>query len=205
MEISYRISAVIKQEELGRSAEMLKIQAAVVETIFNNESIEKGLITDQNKYVLSLFNSTGFALKINGRISTMGSTPQEEELENLFLWASRKAADGVYTTQSLANVYDEAGPYAEVASGILAIPFGTQNSDILIFFRPERIREINWGGNPNEAISFDDDGVNYHPRNSFKLWQQTIRGQSAKWTAAEIEAAESFRNFLLGFRNEKTV
>ena len=205
MEISYRISAVIKQEELGRSAEMLKIQAAVVETIFNNESIEKGLITDQNKYVLSLFNSTGFALKINGRISAMGTTPQEEELENLFLWASRKAADGVYTTQSLANVYDEAGPYAEVASGILAIPFGTQNSDILIFFRPERIREINWGGNPNEAISFDDDGVNYHPRNSFKLWQQTVRGQSAKWTAAEIEAAESFRNFLLGFRNEKTV
>ncbi|KLT64341.1 GAF domain-containing protein [Pedobacter sp. BMA] len=205
MEISYRISSVIKQEELGRSAEMLKIQAAVVETIFNNESIEKGLTADENKYVFSLFNSTGFALKINGNISTGGSTPQDGELENLLLWASRKAADGIYNTQSLARAYDEAEPYMELASGILAIPFGTNNEDILIFFRPELIREINWGGNPNEAISFDKDGVNYHPRNSFKLWQQTVRGQSAKWTATEIEAAESFRNFLLGFRNEKTI
>lgn len=203
MEISYRISSVLKEGSLTLSADMFRTQSAVKENIFNHASIEKGFIEDENKNLLKLFNSTGFAVNINGKISAIGITPKEDELENLFIWASGKTKDNIYATHELANVYEEAEHYQEAASGTLIIPIGINQSDMLICFRGELIKQIKWGGNPNEAIKFDEEGKKYHPRNSFKLWQQTVRGQSAAWTAAEIDSAKSLRDFLLKFNSEE--
>nr|WP_199083626.1 hypothetical protein [Pedobacter sp. ASV19] len=78
-----------------------------------------------------------------------------------------------------------------------------ERGEFLIFFRPEVIEDIHWGGNPNEAINFEKDGKNYHPRHSFKMWKQTVRKHSLAWGDQELEVAESLRSFLFEFRTKQ--
>lgn len=200
MEISYRISSVIKQEVLTRSTKMLKTQAAITEHIFTKGSIKKGLMEDENKNLQLLFNSTGFAISLGGNISSVGLVPKKEDLENLFLWAGGKVFSNIFSSHELGEVYDEAESYPELASGLLIIPIDANKGDFIICFRPEVIRNIKWGGDPNHVINFEKDGISYHPRNSFKLWLQTVHGQSEPWSDIELETAESLRKFIVDFK-----
>jgi heme oxygenase (biliverdin-IX-beta and delta-forming) len=55
----------------------------------------------------------------------------------------------------------------------------------------------------NSAVQFEADGKKYHPRNSFKQWQQTVRQTAMPWTSEEIEVAESFKNFVVEYTLNK--
>ncbi|SOD12558.1 GAF domain-containing protein [Pedobacter xixiisoli] len=203
MEISYRISAVIKNEELHKSGAMLEIKGTITEQIFAKGNIKDGLINDTNKSLLRLLNATGFAIILNGKISTSGEVPPMRELEDLFLWTAGKAFGNVFHTNELSDSFEEAKSFKEVGSGIMIIPISAESEDFIICFRPEVIKSIKWGGNPNEAFSMEKDGLSYHPRNSFKLWLETVHGQSLPWLNSEIEAAESLRRFMVEFSSSQ--
>ena len=96
---------------------------------------------------------------------------------------------------NLGDVYEPAQTYSNVASGMIAIPIDAVKGEFIIGFRPEVVQEVNWGGNPNEAINFEKDNMTYHPRNSFRLWQQVVKNTSLPWLPGEIMAAEDFKNF----------
>ncbi|RZK20519.1 MAG: GAF domain-containing protein [Pedobacter sp.] len=200
MEISYRISSIIKHEELLDGAKLLQQRALITDLIYAEEDITKGIFIDANQNLLSLFNATGAALSLNGKIKTMGNVPEMDQLENMVLWLEGKGINSIFASQNLGETYEEAKSYAHVASGLLVIPIDSAKGEFLICFRPEVIQNIQWGGDPNQAINFEKDGLNYHPRNSFKLWLQTIYGQSTDWKNIEVQMAESLRNFLFEFR-----
>lgn len=200
MEISYRIAAVLKHEELSQTTSMLEQRANITELVYAEDDIIKGLTDDPNQTLLSLFNATGLAICLNGKIETIGTVPKIDELDNLMLWLEGKNINKVYNNNHFGDVYEESKAYAKIASGILVIPINADKGDFMVCFRPEVIQNIKWGGDPNQAVNFEKDGVNYHPRNSFKLWMQTVYGQSESWKETEIQMAESLRNFLFEFR-----
>lgn len=199
MEISYRISAVIKNEQLRQSADMLELKGSITEQLFSKGNIISGLVEDTNKNLLRLFNASGFAVILDGKISTSGEVPPMDALEDLFLWATGKSFGNIFHTNGLSDILEEAKSFKEVASGIMIIPVNDKNEDFIICFRPEVIQTIKWGGDPNHAFTMEKDGVSYHPRNSFKLWLETLHGQSLPWLPTEIEAAESLRRFMVEF------
>lgn len=203
MEISSRIAGVTMQETLTESTTLLKIQAAITENVFNKGSIVNGLIDDENQNLLSLFKASGFVVSINGKITSEGAVPDEEALENLLLWAAGKTSGAVFASHELGEVYDEARAYTDIASGVLVIPTSNNGSDFIMCFRPESIKDIKWGGDPNQAINFAKDGLKYHPRNSFKIWLQTVYGQAEEWSRLEVEAAESLKNFMFDFQSSQ--
>lgn len=200
MEISYRISAILKHEELSQTTIMLGQRAIITDLVYAEDDIVKGLADDPNQTLLSLFNATGLAISLNGKIETSGAVPKIDELDNLMLWLEGKNINKVYSNNHFGDEYEESKAYSKVASGVLVIPINANKGDFLVCFRPEVIQNIKWGGDPNQAINFEKDGINYHPRNSFKLWMQTVYGQSESWKETEIQMAESLRNFLFEFR-----
>lgn len=200
MEISNRISSILKQEELVNHAALLNTRTLITDAIHTENDVVKGLFGESNQNLLSLFNATGMAMSYKNKIHTLGSVPETDEIENLILWLEGKGTINVYSTQNLGEIYEEAKVYANIASGTLVIPIDSNKGEYIICFKPEVIQSIKWGGDPNQAISFEKDGINYHPRNSFKLWLQTIYGQSTKWNDAELEMAESLKNFLFEFK-----
>ncbi|WP_158798947.1 GAF domain-containing protein [Pedobacter sp. L105] len=199
MEISYRISSILKQEQLAISAEKLKLKASLTENIFSKGDILKGLLEDENQILLKLFNCDGCAVCLNGKVTTLGTVPLKEDIENLLLWADGKALGNTFATHELGEIYEEGKSYTDMGSGILIIPLNRTKGDLIICFRPEKVKSIKWGGDPNQAINFEKDKLSYHPRNSFKIWMQTVYGQAEIWNDTEMEMAESLRNFLFQY------
>jgi len=203
VEISSRITAILNQEDYQQSAFRLDKRTAITDLIYAKDDIIEGLLDDENLNILSLFNAGGVVVKIGNRIESRGDIPDKSEIYNLMLWLEGKEIEKVYASDQLSEVYEEAKAYEKLGSGILVIPIDGRNGDYMICFRPEVIQQIKWGGDPEQVINFDKDGKNYHPRNSFKLWLQTVYGQSLPWSNNELEIAESLRNFIFEFRTKQ--
>ena len=64
----------------------------------------------------------------------------------------------------------------------------------MLWFRPETIQTVNWGGNPHDKPTVAGaHGPRLTPRRSFELFTESVRQQSLPWKLVEIDAAASLR------------
>ncbi|MFM1841326.1 MAG: phytochrome, partial [Cyanobacteriota bacterium] len=85
-----------------------------------------------------------------------------------------------------------------VASGLLAIPIARHN--FLLWFRPEVLQTVNWGGDPNnayEAEQQDDGKILLHPRQSFDLWKEIVQLHSLPWQPIEVQSALALKKAIV--------
>ena len=61
-----------------------------------------------------------------------------------------------------------------------------------MWFRPEIIQTVSWGGDPNKPVAADS-GDRLRPRHSFALWREEVRLRSHPWTASDLEAADELQ------------
>jgi len=201
--ISSRISLILNKQEYNLANEMQQKRVGITDRIYADDNIISGLLQDAEHNILNLFKATGAVVSLNGRMETEGQVPVKDALDNLMLWLEGKTPDKIFSTNHVADLYDDGAEFAAVVSGLLVIPIDSSKGDFVVCFRPEVIEDINWGGDPNHAINFDKDGTSYHPRNSFKLWKQTVREHALQWSKYELEVAESLRSFLFEFRTKQ--
>lgn len=200
--ISQKISALLNKAGFETESEFQKQQSALVAEVYAQNDLFAITGVEGNNSLLNMFNASGLALIYRGKHMTQGMVPDAEVIENMVLWLQNKAYDKIFATDELPGIFEEFSSVADVASGMLAIPISPANGDYLICFRPEVVQTINWGGDPNQAIRFDLDGKKYHPRASFKIWQETVHLTSAPWTSLEIAAAENLRSFIYEFASK---
>lgn len=196
--ISGKIGALKNKEDFAYNLKLQDIQASLVEQLYSGNNLFDGLL-NKDITILNLLNVTGVVIAHNRRIATAGNVPTPNEINDLILWLQSNNIGKVYHTSNLSNVYDNAAQFGEKASGMIVLPIQPEKGEFIIGFRPEVIQQVSWGGNPNEAINFEADKKNYHPRNSFRIWQQTVKHTSVPWHNQEIAIAENFRNILLEF------
>ncbi len=134
----------------------------------------------------------GLVLRIAGHVITAGNVPQKQDLA-LLLDTLLDAADrkNMYTNciplrfPKLAHLFD-------LAAGAIVIPIATNQNDIAVWIRPERISEVSWAGNPNENVHMDQQGGSYlSPRNSFEVWKSKTKHTCEPWRVNEIALADS--------------
>lgn len=200
--ISARLTALDYQQEALFKTNMHLLYAQVVQNIYKGKNLHEGLMQQQQK-VLDLLKADGVAVVDQKEIKTFGLTPSHGDIENLVFWLQTKGVTAVYPVTSLAAQYEGAEAFVAEASGMLALPIKPESGAFILAFRPEAVRNVAWGGNPDEAITFTEDKKGYHPRNSFNQWQQTVKKQALPWTGEELEMAENFRNFVQAFSHSK--
>ncbi|GAB2686061.1 hypothetical protein GCM10027037_04720 [Mucilaginibacter koreensis] len=200
--ISNKISSIINKEEYNFISALQEKRNALIEHIYTENNVAKGLL-DHEDNVMTLFGATGAVVYTDGNITTAGEVPNSEILENLLLWLQAKNINKVYATTQLAEIFDEAIACTDIASGMLAIPIDSDAGDYIVCFKPEVVRTIEWGGNPNQAINFEANGLNYHPRNSFKSWLETVDQTSLQWHMQELSIAETFRSFVFEYKTKQ--
>ena len=153
--------------------------------------------------LLDGMDATGAALYHLGRWWRLGDTPSALELDSLATWLNTLPAfiwetQSVYSTDSLLRQYPAAAAYVRVASGVLAAPLARGGSNLILWFRPETIQTVNWGGNPDEKPTVTGPhGPRLTPRRSFELFAQSVEGRSLPWQTVELETAARFRFLLM--------
>ncbi|MEL7237449.1 MAG: ATP-binding protein, partial [Planctomycetota bacterium] len=159
--------------------------------------------------IADLIDCGGAAIVQDGHVTRLGHTPPEHIVRSMAEWAQSVAEArlaekqggirrlDVVRTEALANAAPQFDQHLDTAAGILVIPF--ENGDAVCWFRPEHVRTIAWGGNPEKAVEVDrtDGTVRVSPRKSFAKWQQALRGQSLPWTETEVLAAAELRDAII--------
>ena len=148
--------------------------------------------------VLDLMPSIGAAAAIyhDNRWKLIGRTPTLAQVRALAVWLHAEGRHDVFHTDTLAASYPPAESFFEVASGLLSVAIPKGDGNFVMWFRPEILQTVNWGGNPEKAASIDEGGA-LHPRNSFAEWRQSVRMKAAPWQEWEIECATELRSAIL--------
>ncbi len=190
------ISAREETEDYDYRMKLTYIQSALVEYMSQEENFIDGLVKHQPN-LLDLTGAGGAAVCFGGHYTVVGETPEEEDLNFLVQWLKNNVDEEVFYTDSLPRIYPDAERFKNVASGLLAIPISKRN--YVLWFRPEVIQTVNWGGDPNKAfeVSQSDGNLRLCPRKSFELWKETVRLTSLPWKPVEIKAALELRKAII--------
>lgn len=192
--VSGEVSARAQRSHAEAQARQGAVQAQLVQRMSREERFLEGLISGTPS-LLDVVSASGATVWLDqGRVS-VGRTPSEAQTQALVNWLGQVAGDRPFQTDSLPRLYPPAAAFAEVASGLLAVPLSTPASQWVLWFRPEVLQSVTWAGNPHKPV---EEGVRLSPRKSFAAWQETVHHTALRWTAEEVAAAQEFRGAMVG-------
>jgi two-component system, chemotaxis family, sensor kinase Cph1 len=197
--ISAKVTSLLNSKSHEVDTKIKETYTAVLEEVYKKQSLQEAFFATPG--ILELFNATGGLMTKGDQFTSVGDVPDHTYIDDLLLWLQTRDIPAIFFTESLGAIYDQGEEYKEIASGFLAIRMDYTEEEYLILFRPEVVRVITWGGNPDERIQFEKDEKNYHPRNSFKQWQQKVSGVSSDWLTEELQIAEKLRGFIMEYKS----
>jgi diguanylate cyclase (GGDEF)-like protein len=178
---------------------------AVNEQLATPMSLSDALVAAQAD-LLGLVGASGAILRVSGVPVCVGRTPPEaERLLDILL---AHGGGQLLAINDLGLRHPEFDDCISHGSGALLMPLsrcgdesGVKHQGILdsacddaiLWFRPERIETVTWGGNPTEHLIADSVTGRLSPRASFVAWKQIVSGRSVPWTKADHGMARRLR------------
>jgi light-regulated signal transduction histidine kinase (bacteriophytochrome) len=191
-------------EDREHAAYRLRLEQTNQELIMRAAGVDDlAVIADGSPSLLDGIDATGAALFHADRWWRVGETPSVTQLDALAQWLDERTefdspTRPAFVTDSLARDYPPGAEFADVASGVLALPLSRSRKKILVWFRPETIRTVTWAGNPHDKpMVLGPNGPRLTPRASFELWTESVRMRSLPWKETEIDAATRFRLLIM--------
>jgi light-regulated signal transduction histidine kinase (bacteriophytochrome)/DNA-binding response OmpR family regulator len=180
--------------------ERTSIRAKFIEHIAGVQHFAEGL-TGFHPNLLDFVEASGAAVFWEDQYTTVGETPDEGTLGRLRDWVRYRISESLYWTDALPSLYESAAQWKDVASGLLVLELLQERGCYVMWFRPEVVRTVTWGGNPNKAIDVDEQTGRINPRKSFEAWKQTVRLRSLPWAPHELDSVYELRNTLVSIVN----
>ncbi|GGJ70177.1 ATP-binding protein [Deinococcus aquiradiocola] len=195
--LSVQLSAKAEQQLQTYRLQLKSAQAKFVELMAEERDLVEGLIRHDFN-LLDFVDAPGAAICLNSEVVLLGVTPTRDEVRALTEWLSVNADAEVLHTSGLPDEYPPAQAYADVASGLLSVQISRGRRDYVMWFRPEELQTVLWGGDPTKVATPGPDGQErLSPRKSFAAWQETVRGRSRDWQQAEVLAAQELRHSII--------
>ncbi len=143
--------------------------------------------------LLSLVSANGALICFEGKVELIGKTP---ELNDCILLLSRlHAISGgkVIAHDSLSELLPELAQHNLSASGVMLMPVLGSPENAILWFRPEFIETVNWGGDPRKPVEINPATGRLSPRKSFDTWAMLVKGRSRRWQPSDLSAANELR------------
>jgi light-regulated signal transduction histidine kinase (bacteriophytochrome) len=156
-------------------------------------------LLDEPQCLLGIAQASGVAVLVSGEVRCVGDTPDGDSVTRLaehFAADAATAAGHIVATRQLGVEAPTWAGRARVASGVLAFRMPEPVQGWVLWFRPELVQTVHWGGDPDKQVSIklDESGVpRLHPRRSFAAWQEQLRGRSLPWGEAERRLVADLR------------
>jgi light-regulated signal transduction histidine kinase (bacteriophytochrome) len=199
--VSLQHKAVEDREQLLYRLRLEGVHQQLVAASARDRGLEA--MTDGIPSLLDAMDAGGAAVYHNKRWWRVGNTPSEPQLAALGEWLyGRRELDPsgrpVYATDTLSRDYPPGEAFADVGSGLLAVPLSLSQKSVLLWFRPETIQTVTWGGNPHDKPTITGPhGPRLTPRKSFELFVESVARRSLPWKPVEIDAASRLRVLLI--------
>lgn len=190
LQIALKERARAIEERVARRSVLVKLLARMA----GDEDFMAALRDDEAS-LLSLTGAAGAVIVHKGDCLRVGQCPSASDVLALANWlATQQAGQETYCTDHLAADWSPAAHLADVASGVLAVSISQLHDSYLMWFRPEVVRTVRWGGDPRKEAA---PGVALSPRNSFEAWKETVQRRSLPWSDADCDAAHEMRTAIV--------
>ena len=193
--LSLRLSAQAQAADYAERIELKTVQGRLLAHMAAADDYLKGLVAHPGD-LLGLTRAAGAAVVSEGSCALVGITPAESAVREIVAWLRESVPDETFATDELAAAYPPAAGFADAAAGLLAISFSKLHAHYVLWFRPEVVRTVTWGGDPRRPVASHTGRI--HPRASFEAWKETVHGRSTAWRSGEVEAAAELRNNVVG-------
>ncbi|MEZ6185908.1 MAG: GAF domain-containing protein [Planctomycetota bacterium] len=189
-----RINELNSVDERQRIVRSEECAAKILTAISRAEE----LIDALNACTADMVSSTGFVGTDGEHIVREGATPSDALVRKVveFLETDVAVADD-FCTDHLGRYVPEAEAEADTAAGLLAVRLSPDRDSWMLWFRDEQVTHVHWAGNPHKPAKVGPHGLRLHPRGSFALWKQEVRGKSIPWGAHDVNLAKRLRSAIL--------
>jgi len=194
---SLRLSALEHADDFRRRIEVRQAFAKLLKVMADRGDFAVAL-SEHPEDLLTFANAGGAAVLTDGGCLLFGETPSEEQVRELAGWLFSEVREEVFQTDSLVGSYPAAREFKHQASGLIAVAVSKIHPSYVLWFRPEVIQTIQWGGDPSKPVDSNGNQPRLHPRRSFDTWRETVRDRSLAWQPSEIEGAAELRNTIVG-------
>ncbi len=196
--VSLQFTAKKEAADTAYQMRLKDVQTQLVALMANETSYQEGLIR-HHPNLLDFIEAEGAVVCMDGKFLTLGKVPEEAFLTLFMAWLASQPEQEVFASNALAELFPPAEYVRQVASGVLALAISPMQQRYLLWFRPEMVHTVDWAGDPTKPVEVHQDGSQrLTPRNSFAVWQETVRGKSLPWKSVEIEAVQELRRALIG-------
>ena len=183
-------------EDYDQRIRAKSIHAGLLERMAREIDFVAGL-SGHEAELLELVHAQGAALHFHGKTTVLGTAPDDAQLTDLLAWLGTRIDEDVFCTDRLVHHYPEAEEFKQVAAGMMAISMSRGRNNYVLWFRPEVVQTVNWSGNPTKPVEMEEGQPRLHPRKSFELWKETVRGRALPWKPYEVEAASELRRSII--------
>lgn len=190
---SLQLASKEQAESADYRAHLRSLAARFLELLEREDDL-KDALTQPDLHLLDYLDAHGAAVVMAGEIELLGQTPTRSQVGRLAMWLAEQEPFEVFASDRLSGQFAEAEAFQVSASGVLAVPVSRSGRDLVIWFRPEVLQTVTWGGDPNKPVETSADGQQrLTPRKSFAAWKQAVEGSAIPWKPTELEAALELR------------
>ncbi|NTU80698.1 MAG: GAF domain-containing protein [Chloroflexales bacterium] len=194
--VSLQIGEKEAAEDAAYTIALQGVQAELVQHMSVANDVLAGL-TRFTPNLLEFIEAGGVAVCLEDQCMLLGATPPEPVVRQLADWLSQEVPDSLFATSALPQQYPEIAPFRATASGLLAVRLARARPNYLLWFRPEVVQTVSWGGNPEKPVEVLAGEARMSPRKSFAVWKETVTQTALPWRSCEVAAARDLRRAII--------
>jgi light-regulated signal transduction histidine kinase (bacteriophytochrome) len=202
--VGTRIAALESFVQSQAELAVRRLEQRMIEAITRDGDWRTALFDNAQTLLLPL-GASGAALLFEGQTQTTGDVPGTAGLRDIGRWLDSQPRAPVIATASLVGEAPQLAGLTRVASGVLAAPISTAPGEYLVWFRPEQVSTVTWGGDPTKPVLVGGDPRDLSPRQSFAKWNQVVEGRSEPWSPKDLATArligDTVTDVVLQFRS----
>jgi light-regulated signal transduction histidine kinase (bacteriophytochrome) len=202
--VATRISALDAFAQAQAELSVRRLEQRMVEAI-SKEGDWRAALFDKSQALLTPVGAEGAALLLDGQVMTAGEVPGTLHIRAIGAWLERRPQAPVTASASLRRDAPDLAELMPEIGGLLAAPISNSPGDYLIWFRPERIKTVTWGGDPFKPFTVGNNARDLSPRRSFAQWHELVEGTCEPWASADLTTGrligETVADVVLQFRS----
>lgn len=184
--VSFMIRQAIDLDTANDAALRKQLVAQIADSFQHCGSILEGLEAVQQT-VLEMVGAGGALLSFAGEQRCIGETPGLEDSLRVLEVLKSQETGKAFACDSLGTLLPEFVRLRKTASGVLLMSILGSPDDGILWFRPEVVRTVKWGGDPDKPVQINPETGRIAPRKSFEVWKRLVELRSLPWQSLDIE------------------